>query len=254
MTDPGAKLATRSLSVSYGSKQVLFDVDIDIPAAKITALIGPSGCGKSTLLRAFNRMNDTVPGCSHEGSITLDGTEIYGPELDAVSLRRRVGMVFQKPNPFPKSIFDNVAYGLKISGIRDRATLEGHVEDALRSAALWDEVSDRLGEPALGLSGGQQQRLCIARALAVRPDVLLLDEPTSALDPIATDRIEGLMGELAEQYTLVAVTHNMAQARRVSDRTAFLYLGELIEAGETAQIFDDPQQQRTLEYVQGHFG
>ena len=220
----------------------------------MTALIGPSGCGKSTFLRALNRMNDLIPGASAEGEVLLDGQSIYAGHLDAVELRRRVGMVFQKSNPFPKSIFENVAYGLRVSGLSDRAEIDERVERSLVQAALWDEVKDRLAESAMGLSGGQQQRLCIARALAVEPEVLLMDEPASALDPIATAKIEELIHELKERYTIVIVTHNMQQAARVSDQTAFFYMGELVEVGPTEQIFTTPREQRTEDYVTGKFG
>jgi phosphate transport system ATP-binding protein len=230
------------------------NVSLAIPFGQVSAIIGPSGCGKSTLLRAINRMNDLIPGCMAAGRLLLDGEDVYGPQIDVTALRRRVGMVFQKPNPFPKSVFDNVAYGPRIHGVRHRGDLAGVVEHSLRRAALWDEVKDRLRESALGLSGGQQQRLCIARALAVDPELLLMDEPTSALDPMATDRIEGLMAELRGEYTIIIVTHNMQQAARVSDRTAFLYCGELIEVGDTARIFTNPSEKRTQDYITGRFG
>ena len=230
------------------------DVNMDITSKKVTALIGPSGCGKSTYLRLFNRMNDLIPGTRVEGSVLLDGQEIYGPEVDPVHLRRRVGMVFQKPNPFPKSIYENVAYGARLIGIKNKTELDGLVEQSLKSAALWDEASDILQNSALALSGGQQQRLCIARALAVQPEVLLMDEPTSALDPIATARIEELVGQLRDDYTVVIVTHNMQQAARVSDQTAFFYMGQLVEMGPTETIFTRPEQQRTEQYITGRFG
>jgi phosphate transport system ATP-binding protein len=229
-------------------------VTIEITEKHVTALIGPSGCGKSTFLRSLNRMNDLVLGCRVEGDVRLDGQAIYGPGVDPVEVRRRVGMVFQKSNPFPKTIFDNVAYGLRIGGMRDRADIAGRVEQALGRAALWDEVKDRLGESALGLSGGQQQRLCIARALAVEPEVLLMDEPASALDPIATAHIEELIHELARDYTVIIVTHNMQQAARVSDYTAFFYMGDLVEFASTDTIFTHPSQPRTEDYVTGRFG
>jgi phosphate transport system ATP-binding protein len=258
MTTPAppvaAKMETRKLEVRYGSKPAVRDVSLRLPDRQVTALIGPSGCGKSTFLRALNRMNDLIPGASAAGEILLDDRSIYGGHLDAVELRRRVGMVFQKSNPFPKSIFENVAYGLKVGGTRDRAVLAERVERSLRGAALWDEVKDRLAESALGLSGGQQQRLCIARALAVEPEVVLMDEPASALDPIATAKIEDLIHELKARYTIVIVTHNMQQAARVSDQTAFFYMGELVEVGPTEQIFTNPAQQRTEDYVTGKFG
>ena len=251
---PLAKMETRGLSVSYGPKVAVKGVSLQLPDRQVTALIGPSGCGKSTFLRALNRMNDLIPGASFTGQILLDGGDILGSQLDAVELRRRVGMVFQKSNPFPKSILENVAYGLRVAGMTDRRLIAERVERSLRGAALWDEVKDRLQESALGLSGGQQQRLCIARALAVEPEVLLMDEPASALDPIATAKIEDLIHELKTSYTIAIVTHNMQQAARVSDRTAFFYMGELVEAGPTEQIFTNPKEQRTEDYVTGKFG
>jgi phosphate transport system ATP-binding protein len=238
----------------YGDFHALKDISMDILTNQVTALIGPSGCGKSTFLRCLNRMNDLIPGARVQGSILLDGRNIYDSKVDVVDLRRRVGMVFQKPNPFPKSIFENVAYGLRVNGIRDSGVLAERVEESLKGAALWDEVKDRLTGSALGLSGGQQQRLCIARALAVQPEVLLMDEPASALDPIATQKIEDLIHELKELYTIVIVTHNMQQAARVSDRTAFFYLGELIEMEETETLFTRPQKKQTEDYVTGRFG
>ncbi len=247
-------VATECFSVFYGAHEAVKAVTLTIPRGKVTALIGPSGCGKSTLLRAINRMNDLIPNCRTAGQMFLDGQEIYGPQIDVTALRRRVGMVFQKPNPFPKSVFDNVAYGPRIHGVRSRAELDAVVERSLRHAALWDEVKDRLKENALRLSGGQQQRLCIARALAVEPELLLMDEPTSALDPMATDRIEQLIADLRGEYTIVIVTHNMQQAARVSDLAAFLYVGELVEVGETGQIFTNPAQKRTQDYITGRFG
>lgn len=248
------KIRCRSVDVFYGDTQAIHAVDLDIPDRGVLAFIGPSGCGKSTLLRALNRMNDTVPGCITRGTIELDGVDIFGPDLDVVSLRRRVGMVFQKPNLFPKSVYENVAYGLRIGGLRSRSEIDARVRFALEQAAIWDEVEDRLDRPALGLSGGQQQRICIARALAVEPEVLLMDEPTSALDPIATGHIEDLVKRLRERYTVVIVTHNMQQAQRIADRTAFFYLGELLEEGPTAALFGDPRQERTRAYVSGSFG
>ena len=242
------------LSFWYGPKQALKDVGMAVPKHRITAYIGPSGCGKSTLLRCLNRMNDLVDGVRIEGAIRIGGTDIYDPALDVTELRKRVGMVFQKSNPFPKSIFENVAYGPRILGVKHRADLDGIVERSLRSAALWEEVQDRLGDSALGLSGGQQQRLCIGRAIAVEPDVLLMDEPCSALDPIATAKIEELMLELRKRYTLVIVTHNMQQASRVSDLTAFLYLGRLIEYGPTEKLFISPIKRQTEDYITGRFG
>ena len=243
-----------NLDLYYGQKQALHSVCMDIPKHRVTAYIGPSGCGKSTLLRCINRMNDLVDSARIDGRILLDNENIYDKSVNVASLRRRVGMVFQKPNPFPKSIFENVAYGLRIQGINDKRTLEETVEKALRSAALWDEVKDRLNDNALGLSGGQQQRLVIARAIAIEPEVLLLDEPASALDPISTLKIEELINELKEQYTIVIVTHNMQQAARVSDFTAFMYLGELIEIGSTNQLFTNPKMKKTEDYITGRYG
>jgi phosphate transport system ATP-binding protein len=242
------------LSLYYGPTRALTDVSMSIPKHRVTAYIGPSGCGKTTLLRCINRMNDLVDGVRIVGSIRVGGTDIYDRSVDVTELRKRVGMVFQKSNPFPKSIFDNAAYGPRILGVRSRSDLEGIVERSLRAAALWDEVQDRLGESALGLSGGQQQRLCIARAIAVEPDVLLMDEPCSALDPIATARIEELMLELKSSYTIVIVTHNMQQAARVSDYTGFMLLGELVEFGVTRELFTNPRDKRTEDYITGRFG
>jgi phosphate transport system ATP-binding protein len=250
----GTKMETRDLRISYGAKLAVKGVSLRLPDRQVTALIGPSGCGKSTFLRALNRMNELIPGASHAGEILLDGRSVYDRHLDAVELRRRVGMVFQKSNPFPKSVFENVAYGLRVGGVRDRPLIAERVERSLRGAALWDEVKDRLEESALGLSGGQQQRLCIARALAVEPEVLLMDEPASALDPIATAKIEDLIHELKARYTIAIVTHNMQQAARVSDQTAFFYMGDLVEVGATEQIFTNPREQRTEDYVTGKFG
>jgi phosphate transport system ATP-binding protein len=239
----------------YGSKQALFDISFDIHPNLVTAFIGPSGCGKSTLLRAFNRLNDTIPGARLDGSVEIAGEDIYSAATDVVDLRRRVGMVFQKSNPFPKSIFENVAYGIRVNGMAtSRADLHGQVEESLKAAALWDEVKDRLRDSALSLSGGQQQRLCIARALAVRPEILLMDEPASALDPIATQRIEELIYQLKRDYTIVIVTHNMQQAARVSDYTAFFWLGKLIEFNRTDRIFTAPGEKLTEDYVTGRFG
>ncbi|HET9425128.1 MAG TPA: phosphate ABC transporter ATP-binding protein PstB [Gemmatimonadaceae bacterium] len=238
----------------YGEKQVLFDIDLLVPSRSITALIGPSGCGKSTFLRSINRMHDTLPGTKHTGSITLDGRDIFGDQWDVTGLRRRVGMVFQRSNPFPKSIFDNVAFGPRVNGVTKPAELEERVEHALRRAALWDEVRDRLRESALGLSGGQQQRLCIARALANDPEVLLLDEPASALDPISTQKVEDLLHELKRDLTIIIVTHNLQQAARVSDRTAFFYVGKLVEENETRHLFTSPREERTEAYITGRFG
>ena len=242
------------LSLWYGDKQALRDVSMSIPKQRVTAYIGPSGCGKTTLLRCVNRLNDLVEGVRVTGTVRIGGTDIYDPALDVTELRKRVGMVFQKSNPFPKSIFENVAYGPRILGVRNRSDLEGIVERSLRAAALWDEVQDRLGDSALGLSGGQQQRLCIARAIAVEPDVLLMDEPCSALDPIATAKIEELMLELKTSYTIVIVTHNMQQAARCSDYTGFMLLGELVEVGVTRELFTSPRDKRTEDYITGRFG
>ena len=240
------------LSVYYGEKHAVRDVGLAVPQKQVVALIGPSGCGKSTLLRCFNRMNDLIRNARVEGRVDFHGEDLYGPGSDPVEVRRRIGMVFQKPNPFPKSIYDNVAFGPRVNDFR--GDLDGLVEESLRRAALWDEVSDRLSDSAYALSGGQQQRLCIARALAVRPEVVLMDEPASALDPIATQRIEELIYELKREYTIVIVTHNMRQAARVSDYTAFLYMGEMIEYGPTETIFTNPREQRTEAYVTGRFG
>jgi phosphate transport system ATP-binding protein len=248
------KMAAHDLVVRYGDVMALDHITLEIPERRVTALIGPSGCGKSTFLRCLNRMNDTIRGVRIEGRVLLDGTDLYGPEVDPVLLRRRVGMVFQKSNPFPKSVFDNVAFGPRVHGLRDPVTLREVIERSLRQAALWDEVKDRLDSSALDLSGGQQQRLCIARALAVEPEVLLMDEPASALDPIATAKIEELIHELKETYTIVIVTHNMQQAARVSDRTAYFYLGRLIEVGLTDQLFTNPSRQETEDYITGRFG
>jgi phosphate transport system ATP-binding protein len=247
-------MEARDLTVSYGAKPAVKRVSLALPERQVTALIGPSGCGKSTFLRALNRMNDLIPGAIFTGQVLLDGEDVLGGALDAVELRRRVGMVFQKSNPFPKSVLENVAYGLRVAGTKDRRAIAERVERSLRGAALWDEVKDRLHESALGLSGGQQQRLCIARALAVEPEVLLMDEPASALDPIATTKIEDLIHELKATYTFAIVTHNMQQAARVSDQTAFFYMGELVEIGSTEQIFTNPREQRTEDYVTGKFG
>jgi phosphate transport system ATP-binding protein len=252
--DLGIKMRARDLSVRYGEKVAIKGVSIDVGANQVLALIGPSGCGKSTFLRSLNRMNDTVPGVSVSGHVELDGEPIYGPEVDPVLVRRRVGMVFQRSNPFPKSIFENVAYGLRIAGVRERSVIAERVERALRHAALWDEVKDRLEESGLGLSGGQQQRLCIARALAVEPEVLLMDEPASALDPIATAKIEDLVSELRDDLTIVIVTHNMQQAARVSQRTGFFYMGRLVEVTETTTIFTRPKERETEDYITGRFG
>jgi phosphate transport system ATP-binding protein len=250
-----AKIRVAGLNFYYGPHRVLEDISLDIKVNQVTALIGPSGCGKSTFLRSLNRMGDTVPGARVDGSIRIDGEDIYSSSIDVADLRRRVGMVFQKSNPFPKSIFENVAYGLRINRMaQSREELRGRVEASLKAAALWDEVRDRLHAPALALSGGQQQRLCIARALAVEPDILLMDEPASALDPIATQRIEELIYDLKRRYTIVIVTHNMQQAARVSDVTAFFWLGRLVEAEETNRLFTAPAQKLTEDYITGRFG
>jgi phosphate transport system ATP-binding protein len=249
------KIEVADLNFYYGRTQALFGVDMRIPSRRATAFIGPSGCGKSTLLRSFNRMNDTITGARAEGVIEIDGEDIFAPETDVVALRRKVGMVFQKSNPFPKSIYENVAYGLRVNGIGgSRAELDDRVEGALRDAAIWDEVKDRLSVSALSLSGGQQQRICIARALAIQPEVLLMDEPASALDPLATQKIEELVHDLRERYTIVIVTHNLQQAARVADYTAFFLLGRLIEFGETDKIFTSPRDERTEDYITGRFG
>ena len=249
------KIAARNVQVYYGDSHAIKDVDIDIADRTVTAFIGPSGCGKSTFLRCLNRMNDTIPICRVEGDILLDGEDIYDKRVDPVQLRARIGMVFQKPNPFPKSIYENVAYGPKIHGLaRNKAELDGIVESSLRKAALWNEAKDRLSEPGTGLSGGQQQRLCIARAIATSPEVLLMDEPCSALDPIATAQVEELIDELRGQFSVVIVTHSMQQAARVSDFTAFFYLGELVEYGLADDIFTRPEDPRTEEYITGRFG
>lgn len=248
-----SKIEITELNLHYGSFHALKNISLSIHANEITAFIGPSGCGKSTLLKSLNRMNDLVEGCKIDGKILLDGVDIYR-DIDAALLRKRVGMVFQKPNPFPMSIYDNIAFGPRTHGIRSKAKLDDIIERSLRNAAIWDELKDRLKKDALGLSGGQQQRLCIARALAVEPEVLLMDEPTSALDPISTSKIEDLALQLKEKYTIVMVTHNMQQAARISDRTAFFLLGEVVEYDETAKIFSVPQDQRTEDYITGRFG
>ena len=247
-------LDIKKLDLWYGENHALKNVNMEIKRNAITAFIGPSGCGKSTFLKTLNRMNDLVPGVRIEGQVLLDGVDIYDPKVDTSMLRKKIGMVFQQPNPFPMSIYDNVAYGPRIHGIKNKAKLDQIVEESLKGAAIFDEVKDRLKKSALGLSGGQQQRLCIARALAVKPEVLLMDEPTSALDPGSTMKVEELMSELKKNYTVVIVTHNMQQAARISDRTAFFLLGELVEAGPTAQIFSTPQDKRTEDYISGRFG
>ena len=248
------KIEIRDMNLYYGDFHALHDINLDIKANEITAFIGPSGCGKSTLLRSLNRMNDLVEGCRISGDIKLDGVDIYKDKMDVNVLRKRVGMVFQKPNPFPMSIYDNIAYGPRTHGIHNKAQLDEIVERSLRGAAIWDEVKDRLNKSALGMSGGQQQRLCIARALAVEPEVLLMDEPTSALDPISTSKVEELATELKENYTIVMVTHNMQQAARISDKTAFFLLGELVEMGPTERVFATPVDKRTEDYISGRFG
>lgn len=254
VTGNPTKVITRNLDLYYGSKQALKNISLDIGERQVTAFIGPSGCGKSTYLRTLNRMNDLIPGVKITGEVQIDGINIYQKELDVVELRKRVGMVFQKSNPFPKSIWENVAYGPKIMGLRNKSRLNELVEKSLQQAAIWDEVKDRLHHSALGLSGGQQQRLCIARALAVEPEILLMDEPASALDPISTAKIEELIFELKLTYTIIIVTHNMQQAARVSDVTAFFYMGELIEASDTRDIFTDPKKRQTEDYITGRFG
>ncbi|MBN8532147.1 MAG: phosphate ABC transporter ATP-binding protein [Alphaproteobacteria bacterium] len=249
------KMSAQHLSLHYGPKQALFSVNLEIEQRLVTALIGPSGCGKSTFLRCLNRMNDTIANCRIEGKVTLDGEDIYAPKVDVVSLRSRIGMVFQKPNPFPKSIYENVAYGPRIHGLtRNKAELNDVVETSLRRAGLFEEIKDRLNDPGTSLSGGQQQRLCIARAIAVNPEVILMDEPCSALDPIATAKVEELIAELKQSYTIVIVTHSMQQAARVSDKTAFFHLGKIVEYGATTQIFQAPKLQQTQDYIQGKFG
>ncbi|MBU1168247.1 MAG: phosphate ABC transporter ATP-binding protein [Proteobacteria bacterium] len=248
------KLSVKNLNFFYSDVQALFDISLSMAPQKVTALIGPSGCGKSTFLRCLNRMNDLIPGIRAQGEILFDGQNILSRQIDVVSLRRRIGMVFQKPNPFPKSIFENVAYGLRINGVRDRSVIAGRVEQSLKLAALWEEVKDRLDKPATGLSGGQQQRLCIARALAVEPEILLMDEPASALDPIATLKIEELINDLKKKFTIIIVTHNMQQAARVSDKTAFFCMGKLIEVNDTDIIFTRPRDKQTEDYITGRFG
>ncbi len=248
------KVASRNLNFYYSDFKALEDITIEFEENQVSALIGPSGCGKSTYLRCINRMNDLIAGTRVEGTMTLDNQDIYAKGIDVVSLRRRIGMVFQKPNPFPKTIFENVAYGLRVNGVKDKMFIENRVEEALKGAALWDEVKDRLHTSALGLSGGQQQRLCIARAMAVEPEVLLMDEPASALDPIATQKVEDLIHELKKNYTIIIVTHSMQQAARVSDRTAFFYMGRLIEVDNTKAMFTKPKNKQTEDYITGRFG
>ncbi len=248
------KIEVNNLSLFYGEKQALKDISMQIPRNKVTALIGPSGCGKSTFLRSINRMNDLIPSVKITGEMLVEGVNIYDKDVDVVNIRKKIGMVFQKSNPFPKSIYENVAYGPKINGIKDKTQLDEIVETSLRQAAIWDEVKDRLGDSAMGLSGGQQQRLCIARTLAVSPDIVLMDEPASALDPISTSKIEELVHQLKEYYTIIIVTHNMQQAARTSDYTAFFYLGELIEMDKTKAIFTKPSKKQTEDYITGRFG
>jgi phosphate transport system ATP-binding protein len=248
------KIHTENMDLYYGAKQALKNISIQIPEKKVTAFIGPSGCGKSTFLRSLNRMNDLIDGVKIEGTILIDGINIYDNNIDVVTLRKKVGMVFQKSNPFAKSIYENIAYGPRINGLKDRKQLDEIVETALKNAAIWDEVKDRLGDSALGLSGGQQQRLCIARTLAVNPEIVLMDEPASALDPLSTSKIEELIVQLKEKYTIVIVTHNMQQAARISDNTAFFYLGELIEYDKTKKIFTNPDKKQTEDYITGRFG
>ncbi|OXA74620.1 phosphate ABC transporter ATP-binding protein [Flavobacterium branchiophilum NBRC 15030 = ATCC 35035] len=248
------KIEVNDLSLYYGEKKALKEIAMQIPTNKVTALIGPSGCGKSTFLRCINRMNDLIPDVKITGQMLVEGVDIYDKDVDVVNIRKKIGMVFQKSNPFPKSIYENIAYGPKINGIKDKSQLDEIVETSLRKAAIWDEIKDRLGDSALGLSGGQQQRLCIARTLAVSPDIVLMDEPASALDPISTSKIEELVHELKEQYTIIIVTHNMQQAARTSDYTAFFYMGELIEMDKTKSIFTKPTKKQTEDYITGRFG
>ncbi|MDI6703035.1 phosphate ABC transporter ATP-binding protein PstB [Methanothermobacter wolfeii] len=248
------RIEVEDLNVYFDEAHILKDINLKIPTNTVTALIGPSGCGKSTFIRTLNRMNDVIPGFRHEGNVYLDGKDIYDPDMDVVELRKKVGMVFQKPNPFPKSIFENVAYGLRVHGHTDRDFIEERVEESLRAAALWDEVKDKLDKSALGLSGGQQQRLCIARTIAIEPEVILMDEPCSALDPISTTKIEDLIHKLKRDYTIIIVTHNMQQATRVSKYTAFFLHGEIVESGLTEKIFIEPKDKRTEDYITGRFG
>jgi phosphate transport system ATP-binding protein len=254
MTKKNSIIITKQLNLWYGEKQALIDINMEMYSNKVTALIGPSGCGKSTLIRCFNRMNDVIPICRTTGEVIFDGKNIYDPSVDAVSVRKKIGMVFQKPNPFPKSVYENIAYGPRVAGVNDKKTLDEIVEHSIKNAALWEEVHDRLHESAMGLSGGQQQRLCIARALAIEPEVILMDEPCSALDPIATAKIEDLINKLKQRYTVIIVTHNMQQAARVSDYAAYMYLGKLIEFGQTKQIFENPKEELTENYITGRFG
>lgn len=247
-------IKTKDLNLWYGTNHAILDVNLNMKPNKVTALIGPSGCGKSTLIRCFNRMNDVIPECKVKGQVYYHDKDIYGPGVDAVEIRKKIGMVFQKPNPFPKSIYENIAYGPRVQGINNKKKLDEIVEKSIKDAALWDEVKDRLNDSAMGLSGGQQQRLCIARSLAIKPEIILMDEPCSSLDPIATAKIEDLIGELKKNYTVIIVTHNMQQAARVSDYTAYMYLGKMIEYGETAQIFENPKEELTENYITGRFG
>lgn len=247
-------IETKNLNLWYDDNHAVIDVNLNIKPNKVTALIGPSGCGKSTLIRCFNRMNDVIVGCKIKGEVLFHGENIYNPDVDAVEIRKKIGMVFQKPNPFPKSIYENIAYGPRVQGISDRKKLDNIVEKSLKDAVLWDEVNDRLNDSAMGLSGGQQQRLCIARSLSIEPEIILMDEPCSALDPIATAKIEDLINELKKKYTVIIVTHNMQQAARVSDFTAYMYLGKMIEFGITKQIFENPKEDLTEKYITGRFG
>ncbi len=247
-------ITIKNFGFFYGDSQALFDIDLDVIRNEIIAYIGPSGCGKSTLLRSINRMNDLIENINHKGDILLNGQSIYRPDLDVISLRKRIGMIFQKSNPFPKSIYENIVFGLRIAGVKDKETLDNAVEESLINAALWDEVKDRLHSSALGLSGGQTQRLCIARTIAIKPEIILMDEPCSALDPIATGKIEEMILELKEKFTIIIVTHNMQQASRISDRTAFFYLGKLIECDDTENIFSNPNVKQTEDYISGRFG
>ncbi|HYE79816.1 MAG TPA: phosphate ABC transporter ATP-binding protein PstB [bacterium] len=251
---PAPSIVVEHLNFYYGTFKALKDISVQVMDRRVTSFIGPSGCGKSTFLRIFNRMNDLIDATRVEGTVTIDGEDIYGPGVDVVELRRKVGMVFQKPNPFPKSIYENVAYGLRVAGVTSKAEIEARVEESLRGAALWDEVKDRLKQSALALSGGQQQRLCVARCIATRPDIILMDEPASALDPLSTSRLEDLINDLAANYTIVIVTHNMQQAARISDYVAFFLLGELIEVGDVNTIFTNPRDARTNDYITGRFG
>jgi phosphate transport system ATP-binding protein len=254
MTTINVIIKTENLNLWYGEKQALIDVNMEVYPNKVTALIGPSGCGKSTLIRCFNRMTDVIPTCKITGNVIFDGENIYNPSVDVASIRKKIGMVFQKPNPFPKTIYENIAYGPRVSGVNEKKALDEIVKRSIKNAALWEEVQDRLHDSAMGLSGGQQQRLCIARALAIEPEIILMDEPCSALDPIATAKIEDLINKLKQKYTVIIVTHNMQQAARVSDYAAYMYLGKLIEFGHTKQIFENPKEELTENYITGRFG